>query len=94
MNDKNSHGQNQGWQEMVKEQEKVWMPINNNEIATKNNKGCQKGTLQTPWRVPSWIGNFDFRAKGDTMGYWEHHICVRGCQRCQEVHSWCWGTVI
>jgi hypothetical protein len=28
-------------------------------------------------RVPSWIGNFGFKAKGDTMGYWEHHICVR-----------------
>jgi hypothetical protein len=27
---------------------KVGMPTNNNEIATKNNKGCQKGMLQTP----------------------------------------------
>jgi hypothetical protein len=27
---------------------KVGLPTNNNEIATKNNKGCQKGMLQTP----------------------------------------------
>jgi hypothetical protein len=52
------------------------MPTNNNEIATKNNKGCRKGMLQTPWRVPSRVGNFGSRGKGDTMGYWEHHICT------------------